>query len=202
MQKWFKSYGEPSGLTRWKDWRSSSPFVQKVKCKFKVSYWLSSKLFLERKTWVGLDLQMVSARLLLQCQTIEDLVSILSHCFCGSERKHLNQKLSSALQGFPILSTASSWYWRTRLQKSYSTIHFEMSHLKYLFVSASDVRRTKTWHMPRLVSAWPVCQLEELTSLPSDVTTTEKTMTVKLCWSCRPRLILEMTSDIIFQAIV
>lgn len=38
MQKWFKSYGEPSGLTRWKDWRSSSPFVQKVKCKFKVSY--------------------------------------------------------------------------------------------------------------------------------------------------------------------
>lgn len=40
MQKWFKSYGEPSGLTRWKDWRSSSPFVQKAKYKFKVSYWL------------------------------------------------------------------------------------------------------------------------------------------------------------------
>ena len=42
MQKWFKSYGEPSGLTRWEDWRSSSPYVQQMNCKFKVSYWDTS----------------------------------------------------------------------------------------------------------------------------------------------------------------
>ena len=129
MQKWFKSYGEPSGtrsLTRWKDWRSSSPFVQKVKCKFKVSYWVRSRLFLERHTWVRLDLQMVSACLFSQCQTFQDLVSISSCLVFVDLRKNLKLKLSSSLQGFPmVLSIASSWYWFTRLQKSYSTIHFD-----------------------------------------------------------------------------
>ncbi|CAE7600481.1 TRPT1 [Symbiodinium pilosum] len=33
MQAWFKAYGEPSGLSRWKDWRSNSPFVQSLKAR-------------------------------------------------------------------------------------------------------------------------------------------------------------------------
>ena len=35
MQEWFKAYGEPSGLSRWKDWRSNSPFVQSLKARRK-----------------------------------------------------------------------------------------------------------------------------------------------------------------------
>ena len=33
MRAWFKAYGEPSGLSRWKDWRSNSPFVQSLKAR-------------------------------------------------------------------------------------------------------------------------------------------------------------------------
>ena len=33
MQAWFKAYGEPSGLSRWKDWRSNSPFVRSLKAR-------------------------------------------------------------------------------------------------------------------------------------------------------------------------
>ena len=85
-----------------------------------------SRLFLERHTWVRLDLQMVSACLFSQCQTFQDLVSISSCLVFVDLRKNLKLKLSSSLQGFPmVLSIASSWYWFTRLQKSYSTIHFD-----------------------------------------------------------------------------